>query len=252
MISAIVLTHNEEKHIIDCIESISWCDEIIVVDDYSEDRTIEIIERLKNPKIKVIKRKLDGDFGKQRNYALEIAKNDWVLFIDADERVTVELAKEIKNETSRLKSRNVSGYYIGRRDNIWGRELKYGETGNIALLRLARKNSGIWRGMVHEEWNIKGKKGMLLHPIIHYPFVSIGEFLKKINFYTDRRAKELFDSGKNANFISIIIYPKGKFILNYLIKLGFLDGTAGFVHAMTMSFHSFLVRGKLWQLWQKK
>ena len=257
MISAVVLAKNEEKNIKECFKNLLWCDEIIVIDDNSEDRTIEIAKGLGAT---VFGHPLNNDFSEQRNFGLSKAKNEWVLFIDADERVTSLLRDEIKDQISlrpELRARakikdSYDGFYIKRRDFMWGRELKHGETGNIKLLRLARKDAGDWEGKVHEEWKIKGKIRELENPILHYPHRTITEFLKKINFYTDIRAKELYEKGVKVNFFSIIAYPKAKFFVNYFLKLGFLDGMPGLLVAFLMSFHSFLVRGKLWMIWQRK
>ncbi|MEK7502613.1 MAG: glycosyltransferase family 2 protein [Patescibacteria group bacterium] len=257
MISAVVLTRNEEKNIGDCLESLKWCDEIVVIDDFSEDKTVEEIKNLKiksqklNSKVKILERHLIGDYAAQRNYGLSIAKGEWIFFVDSDERVSPSLREEII-QLSNNPINQYDGFYIKRRDFIWGRELRYGETANIKLLRLARKNIGEWRGKVHEVWNVKGETGELKNPLLHYPHQTISEFLREINYYSDLRSKELYDSGIKSNFLSIVIYTKGKFIINYFIKLGFLDGIPGLVLALLMSFHSFLARGKLWNLWQRK
>lgn len=248
MISVVVLTKNEEKNIVDCLESLTWCDEVIVIDDQSEDRTAEISQKLG---AKVYKHNLNGDFSKQRNFGLEKARGEWILFIDADERISEQLKNEILYKTS-IKNSKVSGYFLKRKDIMWGKELRHGETGNIKLLRMARKEEGEWEGKVHEEWKILGQVAELNNTIIHFPHQTVAEFLKEINFYTTIRVKELYAQGVKVHWLSIILYPKGKFLLNYFIKLGFLDGTAGLVFAILMSFHSFLVRGKLWLLWQKK
>lgn len=253
MISVVILTKNEEKNILDCLEGVMWADEIIIVDDNSEDRTIEVVKSLSNKKIKVYSKALNEDFSSQRNYALSKTTKEWVLFLDADERVTNELREEINWLI--IGERNMSkynGFYIQRKDVIFGKMLKYGETGKIKLLRLARKKAGIWYGKVHEQWQVDGKVSELEHSLIHYPHQTIDEFLKEINFYTSLRAKELYQNGVEVSFLDIVIYPKAKFILNYFINLGFLDGIEGFVFAIFMSFHSFLVRGKLWLLWKKE
>lgn len=247
MITAIVLTKNEEKNIVDCLESLSFADEIIAIDDNSEDRTVEIAKRME---VKTFTRNLDDDFSGQRNFGLSKTKNDWVLFLDADERVNDELKKEILEFIN--NPQGFEGAYIRRMDYIWGRQLKYGEIANKKFLRLARKNSGKWLGAVHEEWIINGQTTTFKHPIVHYPHQSVAEFLKEINYYTDIRAQELFEKKVRVNWYSIILYTKLKFIQNYFFKLGFLDGLPGFIFALMMSFHSFLVRGKLWLLWQKK
>lgn len=252
MISAIILTKNEEKNIFECLKSISWCDEIIVIDDSSTDKTLKIVKEFKHSNLTLFEHLLEHDFSKQRNFGLDKAKGDWILFIDADERVSETLRDEIKNLISNSdRTEKLNGFYIRRVDFIWGKDLRYGETGNIKLLRLARKDSGRWEGKVHEEWKIKGNVGELTNPLIHYPHQSISEFLKDINFYTGLRAQELYRRGERANFLSILIYPKMKFIQNYFLKLGILDGMEGLIFAITMSFHSFLVRGKLWSLWDK-
>lgn len=249
MISAVVLTKNEEKNIVDCLETLSWCDEVLVIDDGSEDRTAEIAQKMG---AKVFVHALEDDFSKQRNFDLQQAQNDWVLFVDADERVSSELAREIKYQIVNNKNKDMNGFYIKRRDFMWGRELRHGETGSIKLLRLAKKGAGVWEGAVHEEWKIKGKTGELKNPLLHYPHQTIVEFLQEINFYTTLRAQELYKKGVKVPWHDIILYPKAKFIYNYFIKMGFLDGLPGFIFALLMGFHSFLVRGKLWLLWKKR
>lgn len=251
-ISAVLIVKNEEKNIIDCLESLHFCDEIIVIDDYSTDRTTELVEVFSKQRggLKVFKRELAGDFSAQRKFGVEKTSNDWVFFVDADERITPDLATEIKENLQ--AEEDVGGFLIPRVDFMWGKKLLHGETGDIKLLRLFNKNMGSLKGKVHETWETKSKVGILSNPIHHFPHPTISQFLKEINFYTDIRAKELYEKGIKSSFLSIVLYTKGKFFLNYFIKLGFLDGTAGLVHALLMSFHSFMVRGKLWLLWQKK
>ncbi len=249
-ISAIILTKNEEKNIVDCLESLSFVDEIIVIDDYSKDRTTEVAENF-NPRIKIFQRALGGNFSEQRNFGLSKAKKEWVLFIDADERISSGLKEEITNFI-KSDDQTFQGFELERRDILWGKQLKHGETGNIKIIRFAKKNAGKWTGKVHEIWNIKEQIGTLKMPLYHYPHQSIEEFLREINFYTDLRAKELYEKNVRVNFLKIIFYPKAKFLLNYFLKLGFWDGVEGLIFAIMMSFHSFLVRGKLWMLWQKK
>jgi len=251
MISAIILTKNEEKNIVDCIESVMFCSEIIIIDDYSTDKTPEIIEHLaqRHEKIQIHRRKLENDFSSQRKFGIEKSSNDWIFFVDADERITSELTTEIKE--SLAEEKNFGGYLIPRKDFMWGKVLEHGETGNIKLLRLFNKHNGKLEGRVHETWVTKKEVGRLVNPILHYPHPTISEFLAEINFYTDLRANELFEKRIKVNWLSIILYPKAKFFMNFMLKRGFMDGNAGLVHAILMSFHSFLVRGKLWFLWQK-
>lgn len=249
-ISAVVLTKNEEKNIVDCLDSLTFCDELIIIDDYSEDKTQEIVEAYQksHQNVSFFKRKLNDNFSDQRQFGIEKAKNDWILFIDADERVTKELADEINS----CLFEQHDGFLIPRTDFMWGKALGHGETGNIKLLRLFNKNKGQLKGKVHEVWVTKDLAGVLKNPILHYPHPTIREFLDEINYYTDLRAAELFENKVKVNFLSVVFYPKLKFIKNYLWNLGILDGIPGLVHAILMSFHSFLVRSKLWMLWQKK
>lgn len=252
MISVVILTKNEEKNIIDCIESVSWADEIVIIDDFSLDRTVEVVNNLiYSKKIKIFQRKLNQNFSAQRNFALSKVKHEWVLFIDADEIVTKDLKEEI-NSIIISKEDKYNGYYIKREDVIWGKHIKHGEFGNIRLLRFAKKNSGDWVGDVHERWVVDEPATDLEAIILHYPHQNVTDFLKEINFYTTIRANELYKNNIKTNVFEILLYPKGKFLLNYIFKLGFLDNIEGLILAIFMSFHSFLVRGKLWLLWVKK
>lgn len=246
MISAVVLTKNEERNLERCLGSLSWCEEIIIVDDFSSDKTVEIAKKFKAV---VIQRKLDADFSGQRNFGLKRAKNEWVFFVDADEVVLPDLAQEI---SSHLKSVSLSvvGFKINRRDFFGGKWLKYGESGDSRPLRLARKNAGSWKGKVHEIWSIDGEVENLKNYLEHYPHQTIGEFLEDVNFYSSLRSQELFEAKQPAGIFEIIIYPLGKFFENYFIRLGFLDGEPGIIYALMMSLHSFLVRAKLYQLWR--
>lgn len=244
MISAIILTKNEEQNIEKCIQSVRWCDEVILIDDNSSDKTLEIAKKYKTT---IYHHPLNNDFSSQRNFGLSKARQ-WVFFVDADEIVTDALAYEISSmiapKDQNLK--NFNGFYIKRSDFIWGKQLKYGETGNIKLIRLGKKGFGVWKGMAHEKWQIKGNVGELRNPLLHFPHKTVSEFLKEVNFYTDIRVEELKGKNTKVFFWSILLYPLGKFLLNFIFKRGFLDGMQGLAFAIIMSFHSFLVRSKLW------
>ncbi|MGE5041742.1 MAG: glycosyltransferase family 2 protein [Candidatus Levyibacteriota bacterium] len=242
MISAVILVKNEEENIVDCLESVSFCDEILVIDDNSTDNTASLA---KLHKAKVVKNSLGDNFSKQRNFALSIAKNDWVLFVDADERVSVTLAHEIKRS---IEQNHADGYQILRRDKLFGKILKHGELKNKYFLRLGKKGSGLWKGSVHEKWDIAGNVLKLDHSLLHEPHKTIAEFLKEVNYYTTLRAKELHTQGIKSSFWNILFYTKGKFFITYFLKLGFLDGIPGLLLSLMMSFHSFLVRSKLYLL----
>lgn len=242
MISAVILTKDEEENIKECLETLKWCDETVVIDDSSQDETRELAKKLG---AKVFLRNLEGDFASQRNFGLEKASGDWVFFMDTDERISKELASEIQES---VKKQNLSGYFVKRKDFMFGHWLEHGEVGNIKLLRLARKEAGEWARPVHEVWNIHGNTGELKSPLLHFPHPTVTEFLQRINVYTTLDANIFFQNGERVGFWKIVAYPTGKFISNYFFKLGFLDGIAGLLMAMIMSFHSFLTRGKIWQL----
>lgn len=278
MITCVILFHNEAGTIKRCIDSVLWCDEIIVVDDQSATNARKQIPDRKN--IHVYVRRLEDDFSEQRNFGLEKANGEWVLFVDADEVVPPALKKEIMHITSpqpspapsslklRRSSRRgseIKGYALKRRDYFLGTWLEHGETSAVRLVRLGKKNAGVWEGNVHETWNIQGTVGELESPLSHYPHKTISEFLESINRYTDaitRRSSRLIQehvqnlkgassrsrlSRDENESIRIVVYPIGKFFQNYILRMGFLDGVPGLIMATMMSFHSFLVRAKRWE-----
>ena len=241
MISAVVLSHNDEQSIGKTLTSLSWADELIVIDDESTDNTPDIAKQME---AKVFVHPLRDDFASQRNYGLSKAKGDWVLFVDSDEIVSAELAREI-----RLKAReDIEGYYLKRTDVMWGREFKYGEMANVRLLRLAKKSAGKWVRPVHEVWEIKGTTETLENSLSHFPHPDVAQFISEINRYSTLNAKHFYDQGVRSSLLQIVAYPTAKFFVNYVWRLGFLDGTAGAVVAFLMSLHSFLTRGKLYLL----
>lgn len=246
MLSAVVLTKNEEKNIKECLKCLNFCDEILVIDDYSSDETIKEIKNF-NLELKIFQRHLDNNFASQRNFGLGKAKGDWILFVDADERISAELAAEIRAKSSKLKAQSsINGFYLKRQDRFLGKWLKYGETASVKLLRLARKDCGQWQGKIHEVWQVKGKIGELKNPLLHKRDLTIAQFLERINFYSSIRSQELYQRGCRTNMCLVTAYPLAKFLQNYFLRFGFLDGVAGFIMAGMMSLHSFLVRGKLW------
>lgn len=240
MLSAVVLAHNNEKTILRTIESLHFCDEIIVIDDQSTDATGEISRKAG---ANVVSHALHEDFAGQRNFALTKTKGDYILFVDSDEVVPIPLAQEISES---IKANEVDGYFLKRTDYLYGKPLRFGETQSVRLLRLAKKNAGSWERAVHEVWEIHGKTKTLENPIQHYPHPTLHEFIEDINRYSTLHAEELAKEGKKATWLQIILYPKAKFFVNYVYKQGFRDGMPGLILALMMSFHSFLARGKLY------
>jgi glycosyltransferase involved in cell wall biosynthesis len=243
MISAVILSHNSQTTLEATLRSVSWCDECIVVDDRSTDKTSDIVKKYH---ARIFTRALHDDFASQRNFGLEKANHDWILFVDSDEVVPDALAREIQKSIRQ----NIRGFYVQRQDVMWGRALKHGETAHAQFLRLAQKGAGIWKEPVHEQWDVQGHIGQLKTPLLHYPHPDVAQFLSQINMYSSIRAKYLFDHGVCEPWWKVIVNPGAKFFVNYVWFLGFLDGMPGAIIAILMSFHSFLVRAKLWHMWQ--
>ncbi|MCJ7792779.1 MAG: glycosyltransferase family 2 protein [Candidatus Marinimicrobia bacterium] len=245
MISIAILTKNEDKNIEGCLKSLEWCDEIMVIDDFSEDKTVAMARKLG---AQVFQHPLNNDFAQQRNFALTKAKGDWVLFVDADERISPELAQEIQQEIKKNKNK---AFVFKRQDFFMGKALKHGETAQVRLLRMAKKG-GQWERPVHEVWQVPWLAYTLKNPLLHYPHPSITQFLDQANFHSTLHAQVLKKEGVRFSLFRLIFNPLGKFLQNYILRLGFLDGAHGFIMAMMMSLHSFLARGKLFSLKDEK
>lgn len=244
MLSVVVLTHNDEKTIDRTLRSLGFADDIIVIDDESTDTTIE---KTKKYPITLIKSSLQGDFATQRNKAIRLAQREWVLFVDADEEVTDSLRDEILNI---LVAPEYDSYYIKRRDYWWNHEVSHGELSSasqVGFIRLVKKGSGTWKGTVHEEFVPHEGSGTLKHHLNHYPHPTLAEFILDINRYSTLRSRELMKNGHESSIFEIMTLPFLKFIFTYFVKKGYKDGAQGFAYSFLMSFHSFLVRAKLYQ-----
>lgn len=246
MISAVVLTKNVQSGIKRCLQSLSFADEIVVVDDYSTDKTVSIAKDLGT---KVHSRKLAGNFAAQRNFGLNKASHEWILFVDADEMVSKDLQLEIKTELKKA-GQGVQGFCLKRQDKFLGHWLSHGETQAVKLLRLGRKEAGKWQDRVHETWKIKGQIKTLEHPLLHDRQIGIAKFMERLSRYARLRAQDLYDQQVRESIGRLLFNPLGKFLHNYGWNLGFLDGFPGLVLAWLMSWHSLLVRLWLQLLWR--
>jgi glycosyltransferase involved in cell wall biosynthesis len=238
-VSAVVITKNEEENIADCIKCISWCDEVLIIDDFSTDKTFAVAQKYG---AKVVRRKLNNNFAQQRNFALKEAKNDWILYVDADEEVSDYLQGVI---CEILKSPSHDGYLITRQNYFHNLPLYYGEWGRAELVRLGKKNAGIWKRAVHEYWdinNVKKLDGILRHNSSQ----SINDLVSKFSVYSKLHALENLKEKKEVSMLKVITFPVGKFVNNYILKQGYKDGVPGFIMAIMMSFHSFLSWSQLW------
>jgi glycosyltransferase involved in cell wall biosynthesis len=246
-ITAVIIAKNEERNIRDCIKALGFCEEIIVIDDYSQDKTPEIARKMG---AKVFQRALNGDFAAQRNYALGKVKSKWAFFVDADERVKPALRNELAQFIDNPRQK-YNGFMMTRKDVLWGKEMRHGEFGRIHLVRVGKVGAGEWMRKVHETWRIEGNLRLLKSPLLHYPHPTLRQFISDVNWQSSIHAGENLAEKKRSNILKIVFYPLGKFVVNWKLKLGLLDGTEGFVAAMIMSFHSFLSWAKQWVKQQK-
>lgn len=234
-ISVVLATFNEEKNLGDCLESVrSLADEIIVVDGSSQDKTIEIA-RLFGAKVKITTNKPIFHINKQM--AIDMAASDWILQLDADERISEKLAEEIKDA---VRSNKFDGYWIPRKNFFLGRFLTKGGQYPDYTLRLYRKGKGrLPQKSVHEQAVVEGKVGYLKNPLIHMADPSLARYLKRWDRYTDLIAKELEDQKIGFNPIYglkyLIILPIWWFLLTYVRHKGFVDSWQGFLFSFFSS-----------------
>lgn len=243
-LAVLILTFNEEKNITDCMNSVKFADEIILVDSGSEDNTKNIAESLG---AKVVFHKMTG-FADQRNFALEQTCAEWVLYLDADERITSEAGNEIREIVNGGKP---YGYQIKRMNIVFGKMLKYGGHAPDYSLRLYPRTAIRWEGVVHEKAIVTVPVRRIKNVMYHYTYTDWDRYFIKFNQYTTLMAKQMKEKGKKANFIDITIRPVYAFFRFYILKAGFLDGKMGFIFAM---FHGFYTLAKYVKLyyWQGK
>lgn len=234
MLSSIVLNHLSLKEIKPTLDSLKFSDEILVIQD--EEHPLD--SKTLPTKVKLFHRSLSTDFSAQRNFALKKASGDWILFVDSDEIVSPQLAKEIKTAVQK----DFSGYLIPRQDLFYSQPLKHGETGQTKLLRLARKEAGVFTRSVHENWQIRGRVGELTASLLHLKKDLTTGFIERMRLYGPIDSRSLDKENKPFSVFRLLFNPPGKFLLNYIVRRGFLDGLLGFFHAYLMSVQSFTVR----------
>lgn len=239
-LSVVIITHNEEDNIKECLESVQWADEVIVVDSDSTDKTEEICGDFG---VHFIKEPWKG-FAKQKNSAIEKATRDWILSLDADERITPELRDEIATV---MESNNPKdGYFIARKNFFLGRWIKRCGWYPDYNLRLFRKGKGLF-GIreVHEAVQLNGTAAYLKFPMEHHTYKSLEDFMKRLDRYSTLAAQELFKEKKTYGILHIMFRPIFTFISMYFLRLGFLEGYYGFVLSVLYSFYTFLKYIKL-------
>ncbi len=247
-ISATIITYNEAHDIQACLESVKWVDEIIVVDSGSTDATLEFCKKYN---ARIVVNPWPG-YVNQKNFSLKLASNEWVIALDADERLSVELNSQIKALLKNNLFKN-DGYFMPRRTYYFGRWINHCGWYPDYKLRLFRKSKGIWQGDdPHDFVSINGTTGYLRGDILHYPYKDIDEHLKKISLYTSIMAEIAYSKGFKFKIGKLIFSPVAKFFRMYLLRFGFLDGLQGFVIALMGAYYIFLRHLKLWEIYRSK
>lgn len=242
-LTVIILTYNEERHIKDCIASAGLADEILIIDSGSSDNTVQIA---REAGARVITHPMNEGFAAQRNFALEQAANEWVMFLDADERITTSLAEGIKAVLT--EGPKISAFRIPRRNHFLGKWIKHCGWYPDYSLRLMRKGEAYYTGLVHEHLVVDGETSVLNEPFIHYTYSSVEQYLSKLNKYTSLAAQEMKARDKIASILDIAFRPAFTFLKMFFLRKGIFDGIEGLVICLLSSFYVLVKYTKLYYL----
>jgi glycosyltransferase involved in cell wall biosynthesis len=243
MLSALIITRNEEAVIGRCLDSLASVDEIVVVDAHSTDRTPAIC---RSKGVKFIDMDWHG-FGRQRNLALTHCVGPWVLAIDADEYVSTELCDEIRRTID--DPNDCVAFEISRLSSYCGRRIRHGGWWPDHVLRLFRKDCGRFREVaVHERLETLGAVGRLRNCLYHEAYADLDEVLRKVNLYSSLSAQQMTDNGNSASLLKAILRGAWTFFRNYVVLAGFLDGAEGFMLAVSSAEHTYYKYAKLYLL----
>ncbi len=241
-ITAIIPAFNEERNIGDCLKGVRWADEILVVDSFSSDRTPEIA---RETGARVVQHEYVNS-ATQKNWAIPQATHPWVLIVDADERVTPDLRDEILKI---LESPDADGYDVGRMNYFMGKKIRFSGWQNDKCLRLFRREKGRYQDRhVHADVIVEGKVGRLKNKLIHNTFENWDQYMRKFNRYTTWAAEDRAKKTSKVRWHHLTIRPTGRFLKQYFLKLGFLDGKAGFTISALSAYSVFLKYAKLWEM----
>ncbi|HXE18030.1 MAG TPA: glycosyltransferase family 2 protein [Castellaniella sp.] len=245
-LSVVIITKNEAAHIVDCLDSVAFADEIIVLDSGSTDATRELARAL-GARVEV-NAEWPG-FGLQKNRALDLATGDWVLSLDADERVPPELAEEIQRV---LADPAADGYRVARLSNFCGRWMRHSGWWPDHVLRLFRRESGRFSDdVVHEHVDLDGRVATLRGHLLHYPYASLELFIDKINRYSTDAALKAHARGRRTTVLGPFGHGFWTFVRHYVLRRGFLDGWQGLILAGMAATGSFYRYAKLFWLGRK-
>jgi len=245
-ISVVVLTKNEEKNIWDCLETVRWADELIVLDSLSTDRTVAIAQQY-TPRVYQREFKNWPD---QRNFALTLATGDWVFFVDADERSTPELEAEVRRVT---RDRIPVGWWVPRKNIIFGRWIRHTGWSPDYQLRLFQRKKGRYdtKRLVHELVILDGEAGYLKNTLTHLNYDSLGQFRAKQQVYTDHQAQMLKTQGVRPRWQSYLGQPLREFLRRFFKLEGYRDGFHGLLLSLLMAYYAWLTYRKLGGLWRR-
>ena len=242
-VSATIITLNEADHISDAIDSVSWADEIVVVDSGSTDGTLDIA-RARGARVST--RAWTG-YVDQKNHAASLASHDWIISLDADERVTPELAAEIQTLLRSEPPRR--GYRMPRVTFHLGRWIRTTDFYPDYQARLYDRRAASWRGhLVHESVQVNGGVDYLRGELQHYSFRDLTDHVERVNHYTTLAARQLHAAGRRATPVDMLVHPAAAFLRNYVLRRGFLDGSAGLLISIVNAYSVFLKFAKLWEL----
>jgi len=234
LVSTVIITRNEESNLRRSLPRLTWCDEIIVVDSGSTDKTIEVAKAFG---CSIYYRKFDG-YGKQKQFAVSLARNKWVLCVDADEVLCDELVREIRNE---MLNPSADGYLIPRTFIFKGREFRHGKEAWNYVLRLFNKEAGNFNdSKVHEKVILTGKQKRLKNNMLHYSYRNNEQYFSKLNKYSSYSAEMAFRQGKHRSLISVIFAIPVNFIKYYFVERNIFNGPNGFYWSVLHAVYHFL------------
>lgn len=241
MISALAITYNEDTNIEDYIKSLSFADEIIIVDSFSTDKTVALA---KKHNVKIIEREFKN-FSDQKNFAISQAKHDWIVFFDLDEKIPIALAKEIVSIVNAKNS--LKAYHVKRQFHFMGKRIKYSGFQTDIAVRLFNKKYCKYNGKaVHESIETNEKIGLLKHAVNHQTYKSFDNYNQKLSKYSKLQAEELYKKNIRPNLYHFLFRPWYRFMHQYFLRFGFLDGKEGFIISYV---HAFSVYKRYIQLW---
>jgi glycosyltransferase involved in cell wall biosynthesis len=248
-IAAIIITKNEEKNIVACLESVAWVDERIVVDAESRDRTVAVAKPLAT---QVHVRPWPG-YGPQKNFGMEQARSEWILIVDADERITPELRDEIQSMLKSGPAAGVAGFEIPRKNYFYGRWIQGGGMYPDCQLRLFRKSSGRYDDTaLHENLRLTGRIGRLRQPMDHHSMPTIGAHVRKMAWYTTLGAQEKIKTRLTVTALEIAGHHLGTIVRTYVLRGGWRDGVHGVIVALFAGMHTFVKYAKVYEILQAR